>query len=486
MKRIKYLILILFLSIISINGQIIEQLDDSAINCEIKPKTELNSSLTTNSLFYPIKAYVDYEVSYPGGSTDTINFIYSPERILVKKTLHQKTPYGDEYYSQRIFTYDQSNLLTEEINQRLLNGNWENTQKYVYNYDASKNLLEKQNQKYENDIWIPIETNTFVYDSNNNLLEKQYKKYENDIWIPIKTNTFMYDSNNNLLEKQYKKYENDIWIPIETNTFVYDSNNKLIEQYYKQWDTNWIDVYQYLYLYNSSDQLIEKKINDFVDGNWVFRMKCLYAYYAQGQIGAVSYYNGDGYLLSYDEYTYSGGLLTFIQNMMWEYFHLYMGSYVAQNWLEYRYDNYENCNYATYSIKIGYGSHVKDRTFNLLYNNGSSSLSLDGARVQVIYSTLTDVNESEISVVDKFSLSQNYPNPFNPNTTISFSLPKQEFVTLKIYDILGKEIATLFSEELKAGTYQKDWQPKGLSSGIYFYRLQAGKYTETHKMSFLK
>ena len=85
-----------------------------------------------------------------------------------------------------------------------------------------------------------------------------------------------------------------------------------------------------------------------------------------------------------------------------------------------------------------------------------------------------------------YTLNQNYPNPFNPSTTISFSLPSKEFVTLKIYDALGKEITTLVNEEIQPGTYQKEWSAGDLSSGVYFYRLQAGKYSETKKLLLLK
>ena len=85
-----------------------------------------------------------------------------------------------------------------------------------------------------------------------------------------------------------------------------------------------------------------------------------------------------------------------------------------------------------------------------------------------------------------YSLEQNYPNPFNPSTTILFNLPQNEFVTLKIYDILGKEIATLINQELNAGSYKNLWNPSNLASGIYFYSLQAGKFNQTRKMIFLK
>ncbi len=85
-----------------------------------------------------------------------------------------------------------------------------------------------------------------------------------------------------------------------------------------------------------------------------------------------------------------------------------------------------------------------------------------------------------------YLLSQNYPNPFNPSTNINFTLPNQAFVTLKIYDILGKEVTILINEELNAGNYTKTWDAKNLSSGVYFYKLTAGKFTETKKMVLVR
>ena len=85
-----------------------------------------------------------------------------------------------------------------------------------------------------------------------------------------------------------------------------------------------------------------------------------------------------------------------------------------------------------------------------------------------------------------YALSQNYPNPFNPSTTIAFALPSHSFVTLKIYDMLGREVAVLASEELAAGNYTRQWNAASLSSGIYFYRLEAGSFAKTKKLILLK
>jgi hypothetical protein len=85
-----------------------------------------------------------------------------------------------------------------------------------------------------------------------------------------------------------------------------------------------------------------------------------------------------------------------------------------------------------------------------------------------------------------FLLEQNYPNPFNPMTTISYQIPKLSFVTIKISDPLGREIASLVNEVKYAGTYTVQWNAYGQPSGMYFYRLQAGSYTETKRLTLIK
>ena len=85
-----------------------------------------------------------------------------------------------------------------------------------------------------------------------------------------------------------------------------------------------------------------------------------------------------------------------------------------------------------------------------------------------------------------FNLRQNYPNPFNPSTTIRFSLPSKSFVTLKVFDLIGREVATLVSEEMSAGSYFKQWNAANMSSGIYFYHLHSGTFTETKKLVLLR
>jgi len=85
-----------------------------------------------------------------------------------------------------------------------------------------------------------------------------------------------------------------------------------------------------------------------------------------------------------------------------------------------------------------------------------------------------------------YLLEQNFPNPFNPHTKIKFSIPKRELVSLKIYDITGREVKTLVKEVLEAGVHVYNFNPENLSSGAYFYRLETNNYTSIRKMIFIK
>lgn len=94
--------------------------------------------------------------------------------------------------------------------------------------------------------------------------------------------------------------------------------------------------------------------------------------------------------------------------------------------------------------------------------------------------------EEDLGTPKEFSLSQNYPNPFNPTTTISFSIPSSAFTSLKVYDILCKEVATLVNEERSAGEYKITFDASNFTSGVYLYRLNAGNYTNIKKMILMK
>ena len=105
-----------------------------------------------------------------------------------------------------------------------------------------------------------------------------------------------------------------------------------------------------------------------------------------------------------------------------------------------------------------------------------------------VYNPTGVIGVSNISelIPSEYQLFQNYPNPFNPVTKINFAIQKQGLVTLKVYDMLGREVAALVNEFKQAGYYSIDFNASGLSSGIYFYRLQANDFRDIKKMVLIK
>ena len=180
------------------------------------------------------------------------------------------------------------------------------------------------------------------------------------------------------------------------------------------------------------------------------------------------------------------------------------------------------------NIVDGNGDNVEGAVASLIDNNGevvNSTISdLDGSFVldglssgsYQLVSSVVDYSEAEVNdvtlessnnylnvdlvlavdgvtsistdskIVTDFALSQNYPNPFNPSTVINYQLPSNSFVTIKVYNVIGKEIATLVNEYQQSGTYAKVFSANGLTSGVYFYMIKAGNFSATKKMILIK
>ena len=133
-------------------------------------------------------------------------------------------------------------------------------------------------------------------------------------------------------------------------------------------------------------------------------------------------------------------------------------------------------NYADSTVRIGF-------YFTSNSSHEDNGWYIDDVRIEGIITSITD-DQNEIPA--EFSLSQNYPNPFNPTTSIRYAIPKPGFVTLKVYDVLGREVTTLVNAEKSAGSYEINFDASELTSGIYFYSVSAGSFTETKKMVLLK
>ena len=135
-----------------------------------------------------------------------------------------------------------------------------------------------------------------------------------------------------------------------------------------------------------------------------------------------------------------------------------------------------------------------DTNYTYPLSISSGTFTIDGSRLGTGYACqgwlrtpgASIVRDNSGSLPHTYSLFQNYPNPFNPTTTISFSLAQQSFVSLKVFDVTGREVSTIVSKQLQEGSYTQQWNAANMSSGVYFYRLQAGLFTEMKKLLLLK
>lgn len=166
---------------------------------------------------------------------------------------------------------------------------------------------------------------------------------------------------------------------------------------------------------------------------------------------------------------------------------------------DYYMDNYHFLD-SIICMPVGTGISVPPETtrvFYLVHRNNSyipgvgnhqfTGILVDIDTAATTYFTIREPNSVKLSnsTLD-FELTQNYPNPFNPSTKIKYQIPELSFVTIKVYDVLGKEVTTLINEEKPAGSYEVEFDASRLPSGVYFYRLQAGSFIETKKMILLR
>jgi hypothetical protein len=237
-----------------------------------------------------------------------------------------------------------------------------------------------------------------------------------------------------LLEiKTLLNWKNNQWENSWRNIYSYDTENKLIEELDQGWNKNmWNDVFQGYYYYDTNNNLIEFLVQSSVGINFL------------------------RYLYSYD-----------VNNNRIES--------IRQRW---NVNVWENGGRVLYTYSIN-----NDITEEIVQEwNGSAWINVDKYTYSYIVTEIENVEESVLS----YGISNNFPNPFNPSTRIKYFIPTQSYVTIKVFDALGNEIATLVNEEKQTGNYSVEFDASELTSGIYFYRLRAGDYIETRKMMFIK
>jgi len=287
------------------------------------------------------------------------------------------------------------------------------------------------NERWSGSKWYNFRRDTYTYDSNGNMI-LYLTEYPGDApWENYSQSTYTYDSNNNMILELrimwYGEWQND-----SQTTYTYDSNGNLTLKLSEWWgeEAQWKNDERKTYSYDTNDNMTLELSEWWGSEQWNNSLRITYTYDPNGNI-------------------------TLVLNKKW---------YESQ-WI------------------------LSENYFSF-YDSFGKYFGFSGSEIKLFYSTLTDISEDNLNITN-YTLLQNYPNPFNPSTKIKYSIPSVETyghasVQLVVYDILGREVAELVNEQQKPGYYEVQFDASKLTSGVYFYKLQAGSFLQTKKMILLR
>ncbi len=411
---------------------------------------------------------------------------------------------------RKSYKYDDMGNLLLRLFEECINGDWTNNSRLTYTYDANGNMLTYSYEIWEDSVWVNEQRDTYTYDPEVNTITK-LSEYFGGIELDKRQYTYVYDEQGNLNMAIGEIWSNNKWVrqwrelytyDVHGNrltrlaqdgwginnwqyTFTYDEDGNMLTELHGDWSFNvLVNTMRWTYTYDSQGDPLTKLYECFSYNVWRNSSRNTYTYDEDGnmltELTEIHYNTGwENRLRTTYTYDEDGNMLTKLEED-WPY-------NAWENSALYTYTFDENNNAITGKCEFWYNNAwvIGSNDMRLYYNNKNDYIRIYGYNCTVAYTQFTDVkDELKNSLV--FTLSQNYPNPFNPSTSINFTLPNSEFVTLKIYDILGKEVTTLINEELNSGSYTKIWDGRNLSSGVYFYKLQAGKFSETKKMVLVR
>lgn len=431
--------------------------------------------------------------------------------------------------SRTLTTYEKVNsefLLTQSIEQEWIISAWQNVSRSTTSYDSSNTGYLITTEIWDNNQWVNESQFWYVYDENDLVSEELVKAWVDPSWVNSERYLYEYDANDNVTFETSQSWNATEWINSNRTVYTFNSN-QLTEKLYQQWNvTDWsnVDRYQYTYVnnnlteelfqqyisgwnnvtliqnsYNGENNIIETLNKIWESGGWFLEERNTHQY-SNGNLTVVTMQEGwiDTIWTNIGLYTKNYNSNNFLIEYISQYWHSLNGWINQQRWvitpttdnkfLEWVTQFWQNNNWENFSRLIStYDANGNETVFAWeMWENSAWQ-----NHVQILFSyTLVSSVEDDLFNKLNYSLSQNYPNPFNPNTVISYQLPVCGDVTLKVYDVLGHEVATLVNEFKPAGKYEVDFQSavdnSQLASGVYFYQLKTGAFIAIKKMILLR
>jgi Secretion system C-terminal sorting domain len=391
--------------------------------------------------------------------------------------------YADDSKLKNSYKYNSDSKIELMLNEKLNGTKWENLYLFGYYYNNSGNHTYEVKENWDGTAWIYNYLITHFYKDDNKLDYNLTQIWDGKVWIDSSRTTYTYDIFGNIYKVLNENWNGTDWEKVSEITAAYNSDGKqtiVVENY----GTN---AYQTTYSYDSGGNIIHEVSGVYSSGKYENLDSTIYTYDSDGkQITNESFYwdenisnwAKDTYIL----YTYdSNGNNINILEELWN-----GTNWVNDNQIKYTYDANGNVTSAIGEFRadpdwVPYDIAYVDFTDSF----GNNYDYFSAAKIEIFYKSITGVKPAKV-IINKFELSQNYPNPFNPSTKIKYEIPISNYVTLKVYDLLGREVKTLVNKYQSKGVYEVILNGNNLSSGIYIYHLNAGKYSQCRKMILQK
>ena len=341
------------------------------------------------------------------------------------------------------YTYDSWGYYTVFLQELGDSLSWDNYYRYLYYRD---DVTHKQDsvliQSWDGSNWDNVQITKYQYNQQGKDSIRTTSTWSGTEWELAGRSVYTHDNVTNSYSYIYQDWSGSDWVDDYRYSYTYDSNNLYLGRVYQTWDGFvWVYVDRIIYNYTAQNQYSDITYQDWDGATWIGDYRYLYEYDSNG---------------NYDKYTYQD---------------YNMGNWVNSSLYDYLYDS-------------------NDNQTELKYQTWDGTIWVNFLRYRYFYELVSGVEEE--SIVNDFNLYNNYPNPFNPSTKIEFVIPQKSNVVLKIYDILGKEIATLLNSEMENGNHSINFNAENLSSGVYFYKIDVtssegnNSFSETKKMLLMK
>ncbi len=442
----------------------------------------------------------------------SISSLYLPDTLILS-TL--------DYTMRYCATYDEEGSITKQLVQVWYNGYWVNYLQDIYSYanGSSLDLLQKWTQGQ----WINSTLDSSTYDVNGNMLVHTFRYWYQNAWRDSIFSIRTYDENGNMLSNLGKYMKNGNWENWNMSTYTYDGNGNQLTYLLALWSSNaWENSSLNISTYDENGDMLTLLEQYWQDNQWKNGAYVQFNYYDTGKPITILWQVWSGVWVnsSLGTYTYdSDGYLINLLNQDWQnnswgntfqtiYTNDSNGNIIhklRQYWLSGTWSNNRQSNYTydTYNNELTGNNYqwinnswqLFDDSFVIKFNGDNYYFTGDSINISYVLLNINEVVEDNNRYLKNYSLSQNYPNPFNPITRIKYSIPASlnpskggNLTQLKIFDILGREVATLVNKEQSPGEYEVEFDSGkfNLSSGVYFYKLKTGDFIQTKKMILMK